>query len=189
MTLRIVFFLLFGYGVGSAQNTAETASNSFISWAENYSLSWNDFQGPPDENYTMAALTSYKIDLLPEAVMVDENDQIQGYENLTVVANFYKNSSWHSTISDHILQHERLHFDIAELFARKIRRRFSELKKGKQASFSVYQDAFNLFWKQCRNMQKQYDRKTNHGGVIEINKEWQERILKELKSLDDFKQT
>lgn len=182
--LLILFCLLSFFGHAQDKDAA-----TYVSWDDDYQLEWADFQGNTEGNFILAASTSYKIDLLPESVMVDENDQIQGYEHLTVVANFYKNSSWHTTNSQHILKHERLHFDIAELFARKIRKRFSELKKGKQASFSVYQDAFNLFWKECRKMQKRYDLETNHGGKIEINEIWQARILKELESLSAFKET
>jgi len=184
MALRLFIIISFTSFSSWAQHSA---TPTYITWSENYQVQWNDFQGPADENYVLAALTSYKIDWKPEAVMVDENDQIQGYENITVVANFYKNSSWHSTSSSHILEHERLHFDIAELCARKIRKRFSELKKGKQATFSVYQQAFTLFWKECRALQKRYDRETNHGGAVEINKKWQRQIWNELKLLDQFK--
>ena len=182
--LLILFSLLGFFGHAQSNGSAD-----YVSWNEHYQLEWADFQGNTEGNYIMAAATSYKIDLLPESVLVDENDQIQGYEKLTVVANFYKKTSWHTTNSQHILKHERLHFDIAELFARKIRKRFSELKKGKQATFTVYQDAFNLFWKQCRKMQKQYDLETNHGGKNEVNELWQARILQELESLGAFKET
>ena len=186
----MIFRLLILFGLLSFFGRAQdNGSVNYISWGDDYQLKWIDFQGETEGNFILAASTSYKIDLLPESVMVDENDQIQGYEKLTVVANFYKNSSWHTTNSQHILKHERLHFDIAELFARKIRKRFSELKNGKQASFAVYQDAFNLFWKECRKMQKQYDLETNHGGKIDVNEIWQTRILRELESLVAFKQT
>ncbi|MBL4662213.1 MAG: hypothetical protein JKY22_01305 [Flavobacteriaceae bacterium] len=152
MLLRLLFILIF-----ASSWAQQTRSKTFITWSEDYQATWADFQGVVDNGYLLAAMTSYKIDLQPETVMVDENDQIQGYENLTVIANFYKKTSWHSTNSDHILKHERLHFDIAELFSRKIRKRFSELENRKQATFSVYQEVFTLFWKECRMMQKQYD--------------------------------
>jgi len=182
------FLALFGL-LGFFGHAQDNDPTSYISWDDGYQLKWTDFQGNTEGNFILAASTSYKIDLLPESVLVDENDQIQGYEKLTVVANFYKNTSWHTTNSQYILKHERLHFDIAELFARKIRKRFSELKKGKQASFAVYQDAFTLFWKECRKMQKQYDLETNHGRKLEVNEIWQTRILKELESLVAFKAT
>lgn len=157
-----------------------------INWEHSNTLTWNDFRGEVDKDILAAAMTSYKINLVPEAVMVDENDMIQGYENLTVVTQFYKELSWHTNDSNTLLAHEQLHFDIAELYARKIRQRFSELKIAKEARFTAYLDAYNILWKACRTYQKQYDRETAHGRNLLVNLNWEERVGKQLGEMNDF---
>ena len=107
-------------------------------------LSWSDFQGVVDPNTFGRAKTSYKIDIIPENVKVDEQDRIQGFEALTVDARFYKKQSWTTVpINDTIvLGHEQIHFHIAEIFARKIRKKFINLQKNKEARFAVYSESY-----------------------------------------------
>ena len=188
MIRPIVFTLLIFIGSPLiAQMPPAQVPDSVIAWNAANKLSWADFSGPIDMNVIAAASTSYKIEVLPQEVMVDEQDNIQNVEQLTVQAWFFKNQSWRSTNTLSILHHEQLHFDIAELFARKIRKRFAELKAAGQAKFSVYWDAYQLYWKACRRYQNQYDSQTNHGDKVPINKQWEERIAAELQELDAFR--
>jgi hypothetical protein len=122
------------------------------------------------------AVTSYKIEILPENVQVDPKNNILNYQDLTVLAKFHKNQSW--TVSDDLdlLNHERLHFDIAELFARKIRKSFFKLKTAKERSYSKYWNAYTVLWKECRLQQKQYDLETNHGTKKIENDKWIAKI-------------
>lgn len=105
-----------------SQNTDDEYESNKIIWNQDKKLEWKDFTGVLDPNLFGNALTSYKIEIIPENVLVDAEDNIQNYENLTVVAKFYKDKSWATSRTDGLLAHEQLHFDIAELYARKIRK-------------------------------------------------------------------
>ena len=96
------------------------SSDTIISWNVRSNLSWFDFQGKTNPFDLGMAMTSYEIKILPEIVTVDEEDRIQGVERLTADARFYTNLSWSTSIRADILAHEQLHFDIAEVYARKI---------------------------------------------------------------------
>ncbi|MBX2827000.1 MAG: DUF922 domain-containing protein [Flavobacteriaceae bacterium] len=174
----IVFVFLLSVNFSYGQ---EILPDSVMVWNSAKKLMWSDFQGKVGEYDFGRASTSYKIVIVPETVLVDEEDRIQGYEKITAHAHFYKTTSWTSTQNYQVLVHERLHFDIAELFARKVRKRFSELKAKKEARFSVYYREYNDIWKECRSLQKQYDSDTDHGRNLEENREWSALIEEELK--------
>ena len=161
-----------------AQQKSIKSVDTTISWDKNIKLKWSDFQGEIDSNLFGKAKTSYKIDIIPEDVLVDEKGNIQGFEELTVEARFYKNYSWTSVPNDDlvVLKHEQLHFDIAEFFAEKIRNKFLKLQKIKEARFSIYWENYSILWKECREFQKQFDFETDHGRNIESNKVWAKKI-------------
>ncbi len=184
ITITIFSILICGIVFGQPE---VVVNDSIIGWNSNYQLTWSDFLGKPNTEVFGSALTSYKIQVLPSDVLVDKNDRIQGYEDLTVQANFYKYHSWTTVKSKNVLDHEQLHFDIAELFARKMRKRFKEIQDDKEARFSVYMDCYNMFWKDCRAYQKEYDSETGHGRDLDVNKIWAERVQGELFLLEEFK--
>jgi hypothetical protein len=184
-----LIFCIFITGLLSAQSQKEQVNDTIIVWQADFLLTWNDFQGKPGENVYARAQTSYKIEIVPREVLVDEEDNIQGFEKLTVEAQFYKKKSFKalSNYTASLLRHEQLHFDIAELFARKIRARFTELKEENEAKFSLYWEHYSALWMECRKLQKEYDTTTNHGRELFINKKWETTIQQELELLAEFK--
>jgi hypothetical protein len=172
-----------------AQEKTVKKVDTTISWKPTIKLNWSDFQGKVNPNTFGKAKTSYKIEIIPENVKVDGKDRIHGYKSLTTEARFYKRQSW-TTISANdtiVLSHERLHFDIAELFARKIRKEFIKLQNNKEARFSAYSQAYSLFWKACRQYQKQFDLETNHGRELDLNIAWSHKVKLAIESLSEYK--
>ena len=183
--MKCFFFLL----LIVFQNPVLSQEDSTILWNPKLKLSWSDFQGKVSPDVYGKANTSYKIEIVPVDVLVDEYDNIQGYEKLTVEARFYKKQSW-TTVSLNdtiVLNHEHLHFDIAELFARKIRKRFKALKNNREAKFSTYSREYKLLWIECRKYQREFDFETDHGRALDLNKLWYDKVKKELLLLEEFK--
>ncbi len=172
-----------------AQEKSFKKKDTTISWRQTVKLNWSDFQGETNPDAFGKAKTSYKIEIIPEDVRVDEHDRIQGFESLTTEARFYKRQSW-TTVNGNdtiVLAHEQLHFDIAELFARKIRKGFTELQKNKESKFSSYSQLYNLYWKACREYQMEYDFETNHGRELDLNKQWSIKVKSEMDKLNVYK--
>lgn len=186
MKLILILLVLLNYGVVLGQQNS-IVNDSIIEWNSEYKLSWSDFLGEPSDEVYGSAMTSYKIEVIPSDVIVDENDRIKGYDNLSVKANFYKYYSWTIENKNELLHHEQLHFDIAELFARKMRKEFRKLQSSKEARFTIYLECYNSLWKECRAYQKKYDYETRHGLESEINEKWITEINEELKALQEFK--
>lgn len=181
----IIFFIFVSSFFG--QNLKNEQTDSIITWDKNRNLNWGDFKGTVGWDDPLGnAMTSYKIEVIPENVLVDENDQILNYEDLSVVANFYCYHSWVNKSTYNLLKHEQTHFNIAELFARKLRKRFWELKNEEEKRFSIYYSEHMKFFKMCRNMQEKYDQETQHGNDFEGNDTWDMLIQRELNSLKEF---
>ncbi|WP_106792391.1 DUF922 domain-containing protein [Aquimarina sp. Aq78] len=164
----------------------EESNKNIVEWKSDRKLLWSDFIAEPNTDIFAFALTSYKIEIFPTDVMVDENNNIQNYKDLHLNALFYKNHSWVIKKTEKLLQHEQLHFDIAELFARKMRQKFEELKVQNIADYDSYMSVYTMLWKKCRKMQNDYDEKTNHGIKEAINSQWQINVHSELQDLNSF---
>jgi hypothetical protein len=185
--MKIFCFLSFISSQLLAQNGFDALDLNLIIWEPNKKLEWKDFSGTMDPNLFGNALTTYSIEIVPENVMVDGEDNIQGYENLTVVTKFYKDKSWTVSRTDNLLKHEQLHFDIAELYARKIRKKFSDLINLEEKKFDAYANAYEVLWQECRQYQKKYDLETKNGILVDQNSIWTNKIRQEIKMLDNYR--
>ncbi len=98
---------------------------------------------------------------------------------------FYKNGSWINDTS--LLEHEQLHFDISELYARKMRMALhlasnnpSMLKKSNKMLDEIYG--------QYEDCHARYDRETNFGAFPNMQFVWQRQISRQLDSLSQYSQ-
>jgi hypothetical protein len=158
-----------------------------IAWKASKKLTWDDFQAVTDSSNYGAAKTSYQIRIIPENVMLDEQDQILDYEDLTVQAEFNKDRSWSMAKFDTIvLAHEQLHFDIAELFARKIRKKILDNKIANKITYDTFWTDYKKLWKECTTLQRKFDTETNHGRNFEQNTIWKDFVESELKMLEKY---
>ena len=91
-----------------------------ISWKPAYHLKWTDFKGQIDTTKKYGALSSTGISL--------KFSQRSGITLFKIVALFYKQESWVRVHSPVGLIHEQGHFNIAEIYARKLRQTLSKYK-------------------------------------------------------------
>lgn len=152
-----------------------------IYWHDNRSLTWEDFKGNPRYDHKrISALTSSGI------------VHYRGCENGQIIykikAYFETKESWfkEEAHNDYILHHEQLHFDITELYARKLRKALSERKFacGEEQEFEAFVETYLKGWE---NKQSAYDMITHHSLDREKQLEWAYKITAELSLLEDFK--
>ena len=171
-----IFFLLVTLDEGlNAQD--------LIVWSKDKKLEWTDFKAVPDTTIIAYSKTSYSIEIQPNEILVDENNNIKGYKALSSIARFHKDLSWVYRKDDYLLKHEQLHFDIAALYAQKINDEFEKLKAKEIADYDAYVEVYNRLWTECRAFQKKYDKATNHGLLKDINDTWIEEISIQLHQL------
>ncbi len=104
-----------------------------------------------------------------------------------VKALMHPQQSWVLTQTDTILNHECGHFDITELFARKLRK---EISRRKFTVANINREVPKLFRQineQRDQMQDRYDEETNHS--IDYSKQiaWEKHIQEELLALEEYK--
>lgn len=85
-----------------------------------------------------------------------------------------------------MLNHERLHFDITELYARKFRKQLQEstFTYNINDEMDKIHDVIN---KELGAMQKKYDNETDHSQIVEKQIEWEKYIAVELEKYAKYK--
>ncbi len=149
-----------------------------VPWDEDIRLTWADFKGkvPPAEESAATTASgisySYSANLLHHEVKLD----------FKVNAYFYPNESWYrpKLCNENTLAHEQLHFDITEVFARKMREKllrtsFSDDVKAEVRK--IYKDILV----ELQQYQEQYDWETNFSRNREKQLEWNQKIAETLK--------
>lgn len=151
-----------------------------VPWREDFRLQWDDFKGKAPTGAAPAATTasgisySYSANLLHHEVFLDHQ----------VTAYFYPNESWYrpELCDGNTLAHEQLHFDISELFARKMRNRLDRTSFSDDVKAEV-RKIYNDILEELRDFQAQYDRETdfsrNRGKQAEWNLGIKEALARE----------
>lgn len=154
------------------------AEDDMIDWKESRRLVWDDYLGAPNPNSDAAALTATYLSI--------EYEMTQRGVGWKIQCKFSKSRSWVRTKTDHILGHEQGHFDIAEIFARKLHKKMKEYRFDRNTYQkdleTIYQDITN----EKESFQNQYDRETDHSRDKEQQAKWMEKIKSSLEELKDY---
>ncbi len=129
-----------------------------------------------------------------QPVIYQVNESIWYYN---ISALFSKNESWMLVRSNDILAHEQIHFDIFELYARKMRKLLAETLKN-----SFVDDAggdltnqispgFEQYYQQLNDLQAEFDRQTikltgKNQSILEVNAQWRDRVRSEIRAMSDY---
>ena len=149
-------------------------------------LTWNNFEAKPDRKSQFLANTNSGFSYT-WGFGLQEGKPNFTYE---VHAYFYPEQSWvkkgKETLS--LLAHEQLHFDISELYARKMRKWLSEFnpKSLKEAKLQL-KNIHTQIEKERIQMQNAYDKETNHGMLLEEQERWQKNVNEHLQLLSAFR--
>lgn len=156
-----------------------------IIWSADRQLEWEDFRAPKvlQEKPDIGAQTYCGISFQTNTVNIFKKPKF------FVHTTFYKDSSW--VIKDSILNrtsllnHERKHFDLCEVYARMLYKRLLEADFSVQNLYkakSIYVQVFEKYFER----QEQYDAETQHGIIQEEQKKWDKIISDELAALAEY---
>lgn len=174
----IILFIIIGVSPTIfAQEYPEKENDTIIVWTASRKLSWSDFQSPSHEG-TKGAQSDIGLSI----VSTLRNRNV----NYVVFPYFYKQRSSTNTSNDYVLVHEQIHFDIAELFARKMRKRIKELGN-EQFNRQRYNREIDRIYESYLKAQEDFDKETGHSLVEKNQKKWELRIAAELKELNPYK--
>lgn len=177
----ILFFFILTVSPGIHAQDKFYDPAEYIPWASNLKLNWELYQGKSSSTKFGDAGTAVKIQAKPII--------INGTIYYHVHALFNKKKSWYKETSDELLAHEQLHFDIAELTARKVRKRIDQLQKANVKDIKKYNKEIKKILNASNALDDEYDKKTLHGILKEEQVEWEKHIHAELKKLNQYEQS
>ena len=162
--------------VNTSSTSVITSQSSEFQWAEHSKLSWDDFRGAVNAvSEESAAATHCGIGFKTSATKGNK-------PGIVVYNTFYVNKSWVRPDAKipGILDHEQGHFDLCEIYTRKLRDRMNQFNFStpdvKHALLSIYGEINTEY----ERRQQAYEQETIHGTNIPQQKRWQEAIHHEL---------
>lgn len=149
-----------------------------IPWKQDYRLSWSNFKGKPPKSSSAAATTASGISYSFSTFYEGKELKI----DFNVASFFYPTKSWYrpKVCTNVTLQHEQLHFDITELYARKLRARLADAsytENVKEEVRSMYKSTLRML----NDFQNKYDSETNYSRNLPMQEKWTNEIKAALK--------
>ena len=170
----LVYFLL----ISLLRPAPFKQNNDLIDWSAERKLTWSDFRAEPVKNSPAAALTSTSIKIDFES----NNGSFQYH----IRCRFDKNKSWVRVRNDYILAHEQAHFDIAEIYARKLNKVLKAYKPNDAHLSSDVNRIYDSMMKEYYEKQEEYDDETNYSINKGKQEEWLKKVKEELSDLRDY---
>lgn len=148
-----------------------------IPWSADRKLQWSDFKGSYLKTEWAAATTATSISY---SLSVEETGGRQ-IVSIDVGCEFFPEKSWYrpELCDSIILSHEQLHFDIAELHARKLRKKLAETQFTENIREEI-REIYNDILRRLYIFQNKYDRETNFSRNLQQQLLWNQMIAKEL---------
>ncbi len=153
-------------------------NNSIKYWSKTDTLKFDDFKGVYlDKNFLATSVLS---------IRTEKVGIIKDMLNVQAVFNISK-STFFNVKSKNVLKHEQIHFDIAELFARKIRKELlNYYKETDNIDMEFTYNIYDKYVEEFRRFQKKYDYETSLSLDIDKQKEWNNKVEKELEKYKEY---
>jgi len=163
--ILVLFFLNFsGVAIAPLPKASASAAHSlshiknedeeFIPWSSYRRLNWNDFRSVPKRNTDAVASTSTSL-----GIAYQVKNSLLTYQ---VTCNFSKTKSWGLVKTAYILAHEQGHFDITEIYARKLHQALQSYNFNKRNYKQDVNQAYKKIVTEKEAFQEIYDKQTDH---------------------------
>jgi hypothetical protein len=143
-------------------------------WSPERVLQWSDFRGRPDMMSAAVALTSYVLSY--EAECLGDRFSFRVASQFLPTRSWVKSAHLQQRASDRTLQHERTHFDLSEVQARRARAGLAALTAPCALDDQARDSLLLPFIKNDAGLQADYDRETIHGIDTARQSEWDARV-------------
>jgi len=146
-------------------------------WEQHKKLSWEDFRGPVNAVSDESAAATH----CGMGFRVNTSSAT-GQPEVTVYNTFYINKSWVRPDAkiESILDHEQGHFDLCEIYTRKMRKMMTSFNFEEANAKAALMNIFTRVNNEYENRQQAYEYETSHGTNIGQQRKWQNMIISEL---------
>ncbi|MFL5773866.1 MAG: hypothetical protein ACJ75F_11950 [Flavisolibacter sp.] len=145
-------------------NVTAEETNEYIPWTQTQRLSWDDFQCEPKRGTDAVASTSTSLGIAYQL----QNGKLTYH----ITCNFSKVKSWGLMRTDYILAHEQGHFDITEIFARKLNEALQNYEFNRRTFKRDINDIYQNIVAQKEEFQKMYDEDSDHSRNRKQQYDW-----------------
>jgi len=164
----------------------ELSRREAVQWSASRPLTWDDFQAvPPTGDPERVAETAY-------TVLHAINCRGKIFQS-RVVAAFLPRQSWvrpsvraNPSQSVRSLSHEQTHFNLTEVYARRIRRYFAELTDPCLKSEREIEAQADQLIREESAAQRRYDDETSHGRIGAKQSEWDTETVRQIANLQRY---
>ena len=165
---------------------SQNEKSDLIQWNNKYNLSWSDFKGNSKD--TIYAKNTHLQACAVSCIELSYKYLVSGNKiDFIIINQFNKLKSFTcDTLSEELLQHEQCHFDLSEIYARKIRREVRDLQKKGINKIDNYINVFKVLKAELDSIDNQFDIDTFYGNVEDQQNLWQKKIKKELIELNTY---
>lgn len=125
-----------------------------IPWSAYRRLHWDDFKSSPKRNTDAVASTSTSL-----GIAYQVKNSVLTYQ---VTCNFSKTKSWGLVKTAYILAHEQGHFDITEIYARKLHQALLSYDFNRRNYKQDVNRAYEKIVSEKEAFQEMYDKQTDH---------------------------
>ena len=177
-TLLFIFFTITVFSQRTIAPNIRKLKNDTVVWKQDSLLHKEDFKARGKSNGPLG-FAATGIFMYPG----ESGGELLFY----VEALFIKSKSYITQYSEYVLRHEQIHFDICELYARKLREKmintnFKNVKNLQAETTKLYKKVSTDLFKE----QEKYDKDTEHGINSAKQKLWEEDIQNRIKELEAF---
>ena len=174
----VVMFAFLGCSSIAIAQLDSSDTTDYIEWDHKRPLSWSNFQGKPDSTLIKESKDA------ASAIIIRFEGHVFDFKVRTL---FDPSTAWSMSKTDmFLLEHEQIHFDIAELLARKMRQEMTQLQVDGETDLEKFKEVFSRRYSEYGSLTTKYDEETVHGTSPGIQNEWKAKIAKELESLSEY---
>ena len=164
----------------------QAQSGSGFAWPHHQKLTWDDFQGSPPKSVSYPSAvsdTGFKYQLVCRNGLLD----------IDVAAFFSPSGSWVKPDSKtpELLRHEQGHFNMAELYALKLRKAILDAKAGcgdTAKANAAGEKMVSQFQKQWQDAERAYEEGTKYGTDLGKQEAASARIATDLQAMSAYRQ-
>ncbi|MBD3582198.1 hypothetical protein [Flavobacterium selenitireducens] len=149
-----------------------------IPWSSTKKLTWPDFQGVPDTARSNLAAMSTVV------VEISDGHWEGDIPKFKIGTYFIKSKSWTTTNDNYTLNHEQVHFDLHELYARKIRKAFDSLNRKKVSEVPSYQKVYNRYLEEATARHYRYDSEANFNEIKQ--QQWSRQVQSDIQQTKQY---
>ena len=157
---------------------AQKNNEELIEWNANRRLTWADYKSKPNPESDAAASTT--------TTLIVEYNISSNHFGYKIQSLFSKTRSWGLHKTAYILSHEQGHFDIAEVFARKLHKKLSGYKFNPKTYKKDLKKIYDDVTDEKEETQNEYDEETRHSINKTRQAEWLKKIDEMLEEYEKY---